>query len=131
MQVPGEISDMLLTSESLVFAEDGHTLKDRESIEVRGSTRVALGDIQSKGVVRCSLDYRQSPGNLPPKTTLLKYRPLSTPEKEPVDVKPVDVNSQQLGVFAALDFAPGEVLFEEDLNSLKLTICLRKYKFRS
>ena len=47
-------------------------LRSRESIEVRESTRVGLGDIQNKGVVRCSLgllslEPRQSlPSNYPP-----------------------------------------------------------------
>ena len=54
----------------------------RESIEVRESTRVVLGDIQNKRVVRCSLDYCLSnPGNFRPQTTPLKYRPPLTPER--------------------------------------------------
>ena len=38
--------------------------KSRESIEVRESKRVVLGDIPKKEVVRCSVD--SCPGNLPP-----------------------------------------------------------------
>ena len=45
-----------------------HTSTYRERVEVRRSTRVVLGDIQNKRVVRCSLDScRLNPGNLPRK----------------------------------------------------------------
>ena len=66
--------DLLATMEKTrMYILRGLEPEDRESIEVRESTRVVLGDISKKGVVRCSLDsIRQSPGKSPP----LNYYPL-------------------------------------------------------
>ena len=47
------VQDLHVSHHNAAIDDDGALHGSRESVEVRESTRLVLGDIQEKGVVRC------------------------------------------------------------------------------